>query len=156
MSVWTTRAATVEDAVYVYDHIWERGAKELSGYGITREKWIAQWAYMTVIPNCTQAFLHDGKIIAVLGVDKIEGIAKTWFQATADFDRFGRGLTRQMRKVIDGMARKAGLKKAVLTSLCVSSDAPRWYEFLGLAEDRNFLGAIFSGRIERAFVKEWK
>lgn len=155
MSDWSTRAANLDDALYVFDHLWERGSEELAAYGVTREEWLVLWACMTVVPNCTCAFLYKGHVVAVLGVERCEDVGRTWFQATRAFDDVGVGLTRQMRKVIAELAAKAGLRKAILSSLCISPDAARWYEFLGFSEEKKTECKEFFGRIERNFVKEW-
>lgn len=157
MNNWLIRPATLADAMHVYDHIWERGARELEGYGITREAWHAKWEFLTLLPNTACAFVREGRVVAVLGAaDRDGGVAHTWFQATDEFDRVGRGLTRQMRRAATDLAKRSGLKRAVLNSLCVSEDAPRWYEFIGFTEDKEFRGQRFGGHLERSFVREWR
>lgn len=155
MSAWTVRPATLADAMYVYDHIWERGALELEGYGINRDRWLATWEFMTLIPDCACAFVHDDRVIAVLGAMRNGNTALTWFQATVDFDRVGAGLTRQMRRSITDLAKRAGVKKAALNSLCVSDLAPRWFKALGFTENTAYPGPRFGAHVERNFVRTW-
>lgn len=155
MSAWTVRPAKLEDAMYVYEHIWERGARELEGYGIGADEWRSKWEFMTLIPDCACAFVHDGRVVAVLGAMRDGESATTWFHATTDFDRVGAGLTRQMRKSINELAKRAGVKRAVLNSLCVSDSAPRWFEALGFAENTAYPGARFGAHVERNFIRTW-
>lgn len=151
---WEIRPTTIEDAEFVYDHIWERGAAELAGYGVSRMTWIVKCIAMSAA-RCCVTFLRGGVRLAILGVEKQGACGVTWCQVTADGERDIVALTKRLRRSASDLATLAGVHKAATMSLCVSPDAPRWFEFLGYREDASYQGETFAGHRERRFTREF-
>jgi hypothetical protein len=151
---WEIRPTTIADAEFVYDHIWERGAAELAGYGVSRVAWIVKCIAMSGC-KCCVTFLRDGVIAAILGVEKRGAAGITWCQVTVDGERDIVALTKLLRRSATDLAGRANVQEAVTMSLCVSPAAARWFEFLGYREDTNYQGETFAGHRERRFTREF-
>lgn len=143
--MWTTRDATPTDAAYVFDHVWERGAIELACFGVSRERWLTACSKMIVADLCV-VFERDGALQALLGLLD----SKTWFHAVEGAEMLG--LTRHLRRELPALCERAGVAVSVY-SLCVDEAAARWFQFLGLAADNAYRGAMYAGRQERRFIR---
>ena len=146
--MWTTKDATLIDAAYVFDHVWERGAIELAGFDVTRDRWLDACIEMIAAKRCV-VFECDGATQALLGLLDTQ----TWFQAVGAVDMLG--LTRHMRRALDDLAARWRARTVDIVGLCVSPDAPRWYGVLGFTEDNSYDGHVIAGRRERHFVRRW-
>ena len=142
---WQTRDATIEDAAYVFDNIWDSGKIELTGFNVSRDKWLDACIEMIVLNRCI-VFEREGKVQALLGLN----YASTWFQAVKDADMSG--LTRQMRRAIPSLMDRVKDSKLSIYSLCVNSCSDKWFKLLGFVEDLNYRGQIYAGRAERRFI----
>lgn len=146
--MWTTKDATRTDAAYVFDHVWERGAIELAGFRVDRDRWLDACIEMIAARRCV-VFQSDGATQALLGLNGTQ----TWFQAVGAVDMMG--LTRHMHRGLDALARRWKAKEVDIFGLCVSPDAPRWYGLLGFTEDNSYDGPVIAGRRERHFIRRW-
>lgn len=145
MSDWSTRDATLEDAAYVFDHVWESGAIELSGFGVDRDNWLDACIEMIAAGHCV-VFERLGQVQALFGLLR----ESTWFQAVDGVDMTG--LTRHMRKAVPTLMKRVQGTNPSIYSLCVNSCADRWFKLFGFIEDKQYHGKSYGGRVERRFV----
>lgn len=107
----------------VFCRLWERGVKELAGLGYTVDE-----AARVAIDFCkrdeSKALLADGVPVCVFGA--VNGV--TWFQATDDFVKHHREVTKCIRDL-------AKRKDYVIYSQCVHPLTERWFRSCGFVRD---------------------
>lgn len=107
----------------VFSCLWERGVKELRGLGYTVDE-AAQKAIDFCNTDESKALLVNGVPVFVVGA--VNGV--TWFQATEDFTKHYRAITRCIRDL-------AKRKDYVIYSQCVHPRTEAWFRMCGFVRD---------------------
>lgn len=135
--------------IRVCKEMWERGREELSALGVHPADWLYSWEQRI---QRGDAVTFD---CAILGWDwEDKETVSTAFQASADFDRRGRQITREMRREIPRLMKARGVKRCHVYSLCVTEDAEKWFRLLGFQPDPNYIGQKFGPYTMRRFWRE--
>jgi hypothetical protein len=140
------RPSIIADAEFIAGHLWERGDRELSAYGVT---WLS---FMNLHEQAIDAGMsititRDGEPIGLLAIAK-DGTSH--FIATNKFDA---AATKALAQAIPVEAEKRGIQKIAVFSLAIDRRAPRWFALLGL-EDDGPTGREFGGFPERLYKYE--
>jgi hypothetical protein len=125
----TSGPVTTEGIDYVFNHLWARGREELKLLGWPTPE-DARYAahYFAGRSLKTSMFCNpDGDAVLVSGIIRPKGeLPVTWFQATEEFQRYARPITKLMRSEI------ASFREPLeVYSLCVHPDTERWFRLLG-------------------------
>lgn len=129
--------ATNASISHVMTHLWERGAQELEILGYSRQYVAETIANMRDKGWPTMAFIVDDEPVCVCGLVLEEGgkRAATWFQATEDFTRYQRQITRELRAHMEAAAAERAIEEIEIFSACVHPRAGRWFKALGFELD---------------------
>lgn len=123
----TELPVTDERLRYVLDHLWTRGVVELGLLGATKEQAFTRFQRYVRDGYRSAVLEADGVPVIAVGIASDEGGAFTWFQATDQFDRHARFITRAVRRA----AKDYPGESLVIYSVCVHPDTARWFRVLG-------------------------
>ena len=126
---YTERPITPELLDAFWSQLWGRGLVEFARLGLTPP----------MARSMIERFVRDGESgalcaddapVAIMGLQRTGIEYATWFQATDDFDRHARAITKWIRRELN----KRG-NRITIYSVCVHPDTARWFGVLGFRPD---------------------
>lgn len=130
---------------YVLQNLWPRGEEELRRLGLSKADAFQRfWEYTKLGRS---AVLVADEPVIVTGI-ATEDESFTWFQATDQFDRHARAITKYLRAQI-----KKHDGPLYIYSVCVHPDTEKWFRVLGFVPT-DYQERLLSGALLRRFERK--